>query len=165
MHASSTSDQRALPPIRVASVLAILHPFRDISGHIVETERVCREVADVKRLHSGACLAVAAICLASTNSSAPVERSLRTPPCRIFPFGLTREPVGLAGLLCQPRNIFFRVEPADIDHRMVPAPPAVIIWFEPAAPGFDAQVPTIKSDLVSTECKLLPDCHAMQWPI
>ena len=81
----------------VVTVIAILYPLPHISGHIVETESVGWERSDRRGLTVGRAAAVKAESVRFADRVAPVIGRGGAGAGRVFPFGLGKQTVGLAG--------------------------------------------------------------------
>ncbi len=145
---------------------AIFRPFPDISVHVVQSECVGRKTSNRQSLLTVHALPASTVCGASViiRLGAIDRRSKRKGrgrrrPRRIFPFRLRCQAVRSAGRLAEPRNIGFRIIPADADHGMLASAPSLIVGPVSAASAMgNARVPLGKCDFVCTQCKRRADC-------
>src|SRR5262249_47707726 len=111
----------------VIVMIAILNPLPDVTGHVVEPERIGLERSDWRGLLIVPLAATAvAVGIVSSNLVAPEIGRRAASASRVFPFRLGEQSIGLASHLRKPRHILLGVVPADIDDRHCCPPKATI---------------------------------------
>src|ERR1700730_13351966 len=102
---------------RIVVVPAILGPLGNTAQHAIEAPGIGGELSDVgwARGIVGPAAAIA-VGFGDTDVSTPGVTGLCASPCRILPFGLGQESIGLAGSRGQPAHVFVGVVPAQVCH-------------------------------------------------
>src|SRR5262249_34856192 len=111
----------------VVVVPAILDPLGRVAGNVIEPEAIGTKRAGRHRLPRRSGAAVVAIGIPAAGGAPPPEGRTGAGSRCIFPFGLAREPVRLAGLLRKPDDIGLGIVPAHVDDRPFAAAPAVVV--------------------------------------
>src|SRR5262245_43729378 len=105
---------------------AILHPLPDVAVHVVKSEGVGLKRTNGRRLLNVPLATTAvATSVAHTQIIAPGIASIGASSCRIFPFDLAEKSVIFSTQLREPADILFSVNPADVNHRHLPASPMI----------------------------------------
>src|SRR5262249_31361953 len=140
----------------VVAFIAVLHPFPNIAVHIVEAESIGLFLANGMWLAAG--VRVAPGIFAERRYIVSERIACRgSRPCRVLPFGLGQQPIGLAGDSRKPRNIADGVVPTDINHRLPTAPPAAGTYVRVAVAMSCAGVPLIESQFELADSKGVGD--------
>ena len=100
---------------------AVLHPLIDTATHIMQSERIWPEAADLNwLLNVSDVSAIAAIDHARSKLVTPPILCLRAAACGVFPFGFAWQPICLSCCASEPANKLFGVTPAYIrDGRII----------------------------------------------
>src|SRR5580658_9621031 len=129
---ATVNPRRTVSRCAVVIVMhAIFSPLPDIPLHVIEAELVWSERADRRRLaivpFTAASVAVGHGSSVGLNVVAPRIYRLCSGAGRIFVFGFGQQPIGLAGYLGEPSRVLLRVPQIDIDDRLLPVSPALIV--------------------------------------
>ena len=153
----------------IVALIAILRPFFDISVNVVKAKRVGLKGANVNRMLLARFPAkISGIRIGSRLCSG--QRAARRVRCRsassrgILPFGFGEQPIGLACLARQPRDVLPRdVIPGYVDHGPSGASASVVGRRMRAAFVCYARIPLCKRYLEPARCERLGNRHPTLW--